>query len=76
VLEDIEELARLDMREEAVRQQHTIAAVEAAIALSVLFLAAEIARNDHVSLTFRFPVIASASFGLLHGFGFAAGFQR
>ena len=46
--------------------------VEAAIALSILFLAVEIAGKDRRSLTWRYPVAVSASFGLLHGFGFAA----
>ena len=46
--------------------------VEAAIALSVVFLAWEIAKKDDASLAYRFPVTVSASFGLLHGFGFAA----
>lgn len=46
--------------------------VEAAIALSVVFLAWEIAKQDDASLAYRFPVAVSASFGLLHGFGFAA----
>jgi hydrogenase/urease accessory protein HupE len=46
--------------------------VEAAIALSVVFMAWEIARGDEKSLTHRFPIAVSASFGLLHGFGFAA----
>jgi len=46
--------------------------VEAAIALSVVFMAWEIARGDERSLTHRFPIAVSASFGLLHGFGFAA----
>ncbi len=46
--------------------------VEAAIALSVLFMAWEIARGNTNSLTHRFPVAVSSSFGLLHGFGFAA----
>jgi hydrogenase/urease accessory protein HupE len=46
--------------------------VEAAIALSVVFLAWEIVKNDESQLTFRFPVAVSSSFGLLHGFGFAA----
>ena len=46
--------------------------VEAAIALSVVFMAWEIARGDRSSLTHRFPVAVSSSFGLLHGFGFAA----
>lgn len=46
--------------------------VEAVIALSVVFLAAEIARGDRNSLTFRYPLAVSSSFGLLHGFGFAS----
>ena len=46
--------------------------VEAAIALSVVFLAWEIVKNDESQLTFRYPVAVSTSFGLLHGFGFAA----
>jgi hydrogenase/urease accessory protein HupE len=46
--------------------------VEAAIALSVVFMAWEIAKGDDRSLAYRYPVAVSASFGLLHGFGFAA----
>jgi hydrogenase/urease accessory protein HupE len=46
--------------------------VEAMIALSVLFMAWEIAKDNRDSLTHRFPVAVAASFGLLHGFGFAA----
>lgn len=46
--------------------------VEAAIALSVVFMAWEIARGNSDSLTHRFPIAVSSSFGLLHGFGFAA----
>ncbi|MBT8062320.1 MAG: HupE/UreJ family protein [Gammaproteobacteria bacterium] len=46
--------------------------VEAAIALSVVFMAWEIAKANHRSVTYRFPVAVSASFGLLHGLGFAA----
>ena len=45
--------------------------VEAVIALSVVFLAVEIARGDTRSLTHRTPVVVSVAFGLLHGFGFA-----
>ncbi len=48
------------------------APVEAAIALSVVLLAVEVARADASSLTFRYPVLVSSSFGLLHGFGFAS----
>ena len=46
--------------------------VEAAIALSVVFLAWEIVKNDETQLTYRYPVAVSMSFGLLHGLGFAA----
>ena len=46
--------------------------VEAVIALSIVFLAVEIARGDRSGLTYRYPVSVSVSFGLLHGFGFAA----
>jgi hypothetical protein len=46
--------------------------VEAIIALSILFLATEIARQRHSNLTYRYPVLVSSSFGLLHGFGFAS----
>ena len=49
-----------------------IPAVEAAIALSIVFLAVEIVRGDKNSLTYRYPIAVSSSFGLLHGFGFAA----
>jgi hydrogenase/urease accessory protein HupE len=49
-----------------------IAPVEAMIALSILFLATEIARNDSTSFSHRFPVALSFVFGLLHGFGFAS----
>ena len=46
--------------------------VEALIALSIVFLAVEIVKNDRQTLTWRYPVAVSSSFGLLHGFGFAA----
>ncbi len=46
--------------------------VEAAIALSIVFLAVEIVRGDKNSLTYRYPIAVASSFGLLHGFGFAA----
>jgi HupE / UreJ protein len=47
-------------------------AVEAVIALSIVFLAVEIAKGPRDTLTWRQPVFVAASFGLLHGFGFAA----
>ena len=46
--------------------------VEATIALSIVFLATEIARDRRDTLTWRFPIAVSGSFGLLHGFGFAS----
>ncbi len=50
----------------------SIPPVEATIALSIVFLATEIARKRRDTLTWRFPISVSASFGLLHGFGFAS----
>jgi hypothetical protein len=53
------------------------APVEAIIALSILFLATELARHgragrsDADDLATRFPWLVAFSFGLLHGFGFA-----
>lgn len=52
--------------------QLPIAAVEASIALSILFLAREIATDKRHSIVWRYPVLVSSSFGLLHGFGFAS----
>jgi len=46
--------------------------VEAVIALSIVFLAWEIAKSRADSLSLRYPVLVSSSFGLLHGFGFAS----
>lgn len=46
--------------------------VEAMIALSILFLAGEIARGDTGSFSRRYPIALSFVFGLLHGFGFAS----
>jgi hypothetical protein len=47
--------------------------VNAAIALSIVFLGAEIlhARQGHQGLSVRFPWIVAFAFGLLHGLGFA-----
>jgi hydrogenase/urease accessory protein HupE len=50
--------------------------VEAAIALSILFLAREIAHPHPNGIAERFPILVSSSFGLLHGFGFAAALQE
>jgi len=52
--------------------QLNIRAVETVIALSIVFLAVEIARGKKDSLTWRRPVAVAVSFGLLHGFGFAS----
>ncbi|WP_416305461.1 HupE/UreJ family protein [Neptunicella sp. SCSIO 80796] len=52
--------------------QVPIAPVEAVIALSILFLACELLRADKTSLTWRYPALVSSTFGLIHGFGFAA----
>ena len=46
--------------------------IEAVIALSVLFLAVEVAKGRRENLTWRYPVTVSSAFGLLHGLGFAA----
>jgi hydrogenase/urease accessory protein HupE len=47
--------------------------VEAAIALSIVFLCVEIvhARQHKTGLTYRFPWLVAFAFGLLHGLGFA-----
>lgn len=47
--------------------------VEAFIALSIAFVAAEIlhSRQGHSGLTERYPWVVAFTFGLLHGFGFA-----
>lgn len=47
-------------------------AIEAAIALSIVFLAVEIVKGPRDTLTWRRPAAVAASFGLHHGFGFAA----
>ncbi len=48
------------------------AVVEVLIALSIVFLASEAARNNKNSLTWRRPVFAASIFGLFHGMGFAS----
>ena len=45
--------------------------VEALIALSIVFLAAEIVRADRATLAWRYPGSVAFLFGLLHGLGFA-----
>lgn len=49
--------------------------LNAAVALSILFLGPEIVRTwrGETSLTIRYPWIVAFLFGLLHGFGFASG---
>lgn len=49
-----------------------IAPVEAVIALSIVFVAREIIQKNETSLTYKYPIAVSSSFGLLHGFGFAS----
>jgi hydrogenase/urease accessory protein HupE len=50
-------------------------ALNAAIALSILFLGPEIVRvwRGETSFTIRHPWVVAFAFGLLHGFGFASG---
>lgn len=46
--------------------------VEASIALSIVFVAREIFKGRRDTLSWRYPIAVSSSFGLLHGLGFAA----
>lgn len=50
----------------------SVPAVEVCIALSIAWLAAELARERRDTLTFRAPVLVASGFGALHGLGFAA----
>ena len=52
--------------------------LNAAIALSILFLGPEIARTwrGQTSFTIRHPWVVAFAFGLLHGFGFASGLAQ
>jgi hydrogenase/urease accessory protein HupE len=52
--------------------------VEAAIALSIVFVAAEIvhARMGRTGLTERWPWVVAFAFGLLHGLGFASALRE
>lgn len=52
--------------------------VEAVIALSIVFVAAEIVRMDRglPSITARLPWLVAFSFGLMHGLGFASGLSE
>jgi len=49
-----------------------IAPVETVIALSIVFLATEIAKEPRDTLTYQYPALVSVAFGLLHGMGFAS----
>ena len=51
--------------------------VEAAIALSIVFVAAEIlrGRRGYVGITARAPWVVALMFGLMHGLGFASGLK-
>lgn len=52
--------------------------VEAAIALSIVFVAAEIlhARQGRIGITARAPWVVALTFGLMHGLGFASGLSE
>lgn len=52
--------------------------IEALIALSIIFLAVEITKQDGVTrrLTERIPWVVAFLFGLLHGFGFAGALRE
>jgi hydrogenase/urease accessory protein HupE len=50
--------------------------IEAVIALSIVFLAREIASERRDTLTWRYPIAVSSTFGLLHGFGFASALRE
>ena len=50
--------------------------VEALIALSIVFLAVEVARGPRETLTRRLPWMVAFGFGLLHGFGFAGALRE
>ncbi|MDH4182371.1 MAG: HupE/UreJ family protein [Betaproteobacteria bacterium] len=54
------------------------APLNAAIALSILFLGPEIVRcwRGQTSFTIRHPWVVAFAFGLLHGFGFASGLAQ
>jgi hypothetical protein len=50
---------------------YPVALVEFAIAVSIFVLAVELARSESAGLFRRLPWLMAASFGLLHGMGFA-----
>jgi len=58
--------------------QVSAAPLNAAIALSILFLGPEVVRTwrGDTSFTIRHPWVVAFAFGLLHGFGFASGLAQ
>jgi hydrogenase/urease accessory protein HupE len=48
-----------------------LAPTEALIALSIVFVAGELSRKNADTLAWRYPLLISSVFGLLHGLGFA-----
>lgn len=54
----------------------SIPAIEAVIALSIVFLAAEIARGPRSTLAWERPAIVALLFGLAHGAGFGSALQE
>lgn len=50
--------------------------VEAIIALSIVFLAVEVARGNRETITRRMPWLVAFGFGLFHGFGFAGALRE
>ncbi|MEX0342322.1 MAG: HupE/UreJ family protein, partial [Erythrobacter sp.] len=65
-------LAAVTLGFEGIRQD----VVEALIALSIVFLAVEIARGGRDTITRRLPWLVAFAFGLLHGFGFAGALRE
>jgi hydrogenase/urease accessory protein HupE len=47
------------------------AVVESLVALSIVFVASELAHGDKTTLTHRYPWVIAFTFGLLHGMAFA-----
>lgn len=50
--------------------------VEVLIALSIVFLAVELAKGERETLARRLPWLVAFAFGLLHGFGFAGALRE
>lgn len=48
-----------------------VAAIEALVALSIVFVARELVKDGKTGLTARYPWLIAFTFGLLHGFAFA-----